>query len=491
MAIDRKFTAALALHRFGFGPVPGAIAAIADDPRGALLAELERPGAGQVAAANLPDSAAAARELLDFRAERLAQRKLAEQAKKEAPAGAASPAAAKSAGAGAAGASAAAGTNAQAGTQPSAADGQKRPPGLPLQLVQNEAEVRIEAALSSQIGFVERLVWFWSNHFCVSNDRVIAVAGSYEREAIRPHVLGRFLDMLTAVESHPAMLYYLDNFVSMGPHSIAGINQNRGLNENLAREALELHTLGVRSGYSQADVTGFANVLTGWTFIGVTVPNHGGEFVFVKRMHEPGEQVVLGKHYLDTGFEQGRAVLADLAAHPATARHIARKLAVHFVADEPPQSLVDKLAERFIVSDGDLKEVAKALIGADESWTPQRTKLKRPFDWHIAALRLAGGRGVVARFMGAQASLGEPMWRPPGPNGFPEYESAWIDGLPQRADIASTFAGRVADRIDPIALVDEGLGPLASTETRDAVGRASDRAQALTLLLMAPEFLRR
>lgn len=491
MAIDRKFAAALALHRFGFGPVPGAIAAIADDPRGALLAELERPGAGQVAAANLPDSAQTARELLDYRAARLAQRKLAEQAKKEAPAGADNPAAAKSAGAGTPGAGGAAGTDGQASAQPSAADGQKRPPGLPLQLVQNEAQVRIEAALSGQIGFVERLVWFWSNHFCVSNDRVIAVAGSYEREAIRPHVLGRFLDMLTAVESHPAMLYYLDNFVSMGPHSIAGINQNRGLNENLAREALELHTLGVRSGYSQADVTSFADVLTGWTFIGVTVPNHGGEFVFVKRMHEPGEQVVLGEHYLDTGFEQGRAVLADLAAHPATAQHIARKLAVHFVADEPPQSLVDKLTERFIVSDGDLKEVAKALIAADESWTPQRTKLKRPFDWHIGALRLAGGRGVAARFMGAQASLGEPMWRPPGPNGFPEHESAWIDGLPQRADIASTFAGRVAERVDPVALVDEGLGPLASAETRDAVVRASDRAQALTLLLMAPEFLRR
>ena len=175
MAIDRKFAAALALHRFGFGQVPGAIAAIADDPRGALLAELERPGAGQVAAANLPNSAEAARELLDFRAEQLAQRKLAEQAKKEAPAGADNPAAAKSAAGGVAGA------NTQASGQPSAADGQKRPPGLPLQLVQNEAQVRIEAALSSQIGFVERLVWFWSNHFCVSNDRVIAVAGSYER----------------------------------------------------------------------------------------------------------------------------------------------------------------------------------------------------------------------------------------------------------------------------------------------------------------------
>jgi uncharacterized protein (DUF1800 family) len=480
MAIDRKFAAALALHRFGFGPVPGAIAAIADDPRGALLAEIERPGAGQVAAANLPDSAQAARAVSDYRAELLARQKLAQQAKQQAPAGAGNAPAAMNGEA-----------EAQAGAQPPAANGQNRPPGLPLRIVQDEAQVRIEAALSSQIGFVERLVWFWSNHFSVSNDRFLSVAGSYEREAIRPHVLGRFVDLLNAVETHPAMLYYLDNAFSIGPHSVAGINRNRGINENLAREALELHTLGVRSGYSQTDVTSFANVLTGWTFIGTGVPVHGGEFVFFERYHEPGEQVVLGVRYPDTGFAQGRAVLADLAAHPATARHIARKLAVHFVADEPPQSLVDKLTERFVVSDGDLKEVAKALIGADESWAPQRTKLKRPFDWHIGALRLAGGRGIVARFMGAQALLGEPMWRPPGPNGFPEHESAWIDGLPQRADIANSFAGRVAERLDPVALIDEGLGPLASADTRDAVARAGNRTQALTLLLMAPEFLRR
>jgi len=213
--------------------------------------------------------------------------------------------------------------------------------------------------------------------------------------------------------------------------------------------------------------------------------------VFIKRFHEPGEQVVLGNHYLDTGFEQGRAVLADLAAHPATAQHIARKLAVHFVADEPPQTLVDKLTERFIITDGDLKEIAKALIEADESWTPRRTKLKRPYDWHVGALRLAGARGVSARFMNGQALLGEPMWRPPAPNGFPEHEAAWIDGLAQRVDVASTFAGRVADRLDPVALIDEGLGPLASSETRDTVARAGNRVQALTLLLMAPEFLRR
>ncbi|MGB8628904.1 MAG: DUF1800 family protein, partial [Xanthobacteraceae bacterium] len=193
----------------------------------------------------------------------------------------------------------------------------------------------------------------------------------------------------------------------------------------------------------------------------------------------------------NTGFAQGRSVLTDLARHPATALHIAQKLAVHFIADEPPKSLVDKLAKSFRDSDGDLKELAKTLIASDEAWIPERTKLKRPSEWHIGALRLTSSRGNVARFMRSQALLGEPLWRPPAPNGFSDFQSAWIDGLAPRADVASNFSSRVADRLDPVALVDQGLGPLASAETRDTVSRAGSRAQALTLLLMAAEFLRR
>src|SRR5204863_4587532 len=148
------------------------------------------------------------------------------------------------------------------------------------QIYLDEAKLRTEAALAANIGFAERLVWFWSNHFCISADKIPSMTGAYEREAIRPHVLGRFADMLLAVESHPAMLFYLDNSASIGPNSVAGINRSRGLNENLAREILELHTLGVRSGYSQDDVTRFAYVLTGWTFIEAGNPKNGGEFVF-------------------------------------------------------------------------------------------------------------------------------------------------------------------------------------------------------------------
>ena len=345
---NSRAEAALALHRFGFGPVAGSIAAIADDPRGALLADLERPAAGRVAAANLPNSGQAARALFEFRAERRAKEKLAQRTKKEAEAqgmvaGTADADAMKPNG------------DAQAAKPEAAQTQQNQQPPLMVQLAQNEAKVRIEAAVAAEIGFAERLVWFWSNHFCVSTDKIVSMAGAYEREAIRPHVLGRFVDMLTAVESHPAMLFYLDNLESMGANSIAGINRDKSLNENLAREILELHTLGARTGYSQDDVTHFANVLTGWTWIGLGVPNRGGEFVFVKRFHEPGEQTVMGKAYPDTGIDQGRAVLADLARHPATARHIAHKLARHFVADVPPPPLVDKLAKSFTDSDGNLK----------------------------------------------------------------------------------------------------------------------------------------
>jgi uncharacterized protein (DUF1800 family) len=318
------------------------------------------------------------------------------------------------------------------------------------------------------------------------------MAGGYEREAIRPHVLGRFADLLQAAESHPAMLVYLNNAQSIGPDSVAGINRDRGLNENLAREILELHTLGVRTVYAQADVTSFAKVLTGWTLRQTaTDPDHGGEFVFLGRAHQPGAQTVIGKDYPDAGVGQGQAVLADLARHPATARHVAAKLACHFVADEPPPALVDRLASRFLDSDGDLKEVAQALVTAPEAWAPEQKKIKRPAEWVVAALRATGQSGAIQRIVGALNLLGEPLWRPPAPKGFSDDDAAWLAGIGQRLDIANVFAQRVADRLDPQAVAEATIGPLASAETRAALERAESKPQALTMLLMAPEFLRR
>jgi uncharacterized protein (DUF1800 family) len=475
MTLDPKSAAALALHRFGLGPRVGTIAAIASDPRGALLAEIDRPGIGRIANANLLTSAQAARAAFEYRAERRARRITAQrEAERQ---------------------RAMAGADSEKEMAPNGGDDAVRPdpePNVIRQIVLSEAKARIDAALVAEIGFVERLTWFWSNHFCISADKVPSMAGGYEREAIRPHVLGRFNDMLLAAESHPAMLFYLDNAASIGPNSVAGINRTRGLNENLAREILELHTLGVHGGYNQDDVTRFAMVLTGWSFIPARNPGNGGEFAFIKRMHEPGPQTLLDKSYPDGGMEQGKAVLTDLARHPATAEHVSRKLAIHFVADEPPGPLVKRLAQAFRDSDGDLKEVARALVTAPEAWDAPRNKLKRPDEWIVSALRAADAKEPnIERVVRAHALLGQPLWRPPSPQGFADHEAAWIDGVAMRLDIATAFANRVAEPLDVRELVDGILGPDASADTRQAIARAESRAQAFALLLMSPEFQRR
>ena len=467
MALDPRSQAAIALHRFGLGPRVGAIAAIASDPRGALIAELDRPGAGRIPSSGLASSTEAARATFQFRQ----TQRIARQAERGAQSSGAMP---------------------SEPAPPPAAAG----PAVPQQLYLDEAKARFGAAFSADIGFVERLVWFWSNHFCVSADKggVRPICGAYEREAIRTHVLGRFGDMLLAVESHPAMLLYLDNARSIGPDSPAGQRQRRGLNENLAREILELHTLGVRSVYSQEDVTRFANVITGWT----VVPPRGGdparlgEFEFNARMHQPGPQTVLGRSYPDTGLEQGRAVLATLARHPATARHTATKLARHFVADAPPPALVDRLAKRFLDTQGDLKELALALVSAPEAWAAPREKLKRPGEWIVASLRALGVvPAEIGPVMQAHNLLGEPLWRPSAPKGFPDESAPWLDGLAQRLDIANQIVRRSGAPVDARELVEEAIGPIASSETRQAIARAETRPQALALLLMAPELQRR
>jgi uncharacterized protein (DUF1800 family) len=486
MALDPK-GAALALHRFGFGPRPGAIAALAPDPLGALLADLDTPNAGQIVDGDLPSSGAENRSVYENNAERLAKDKLEKKRKEAAQAGADNP------GADNAMEPKTMEQKADAASPAAAAANAAQPKPVPLarQIFLNEATARFRAAINAEIGLVERLVWFWSNHFCVSFQGTV-MAGAYEREAIRPHVLGRFADMLLAAESHPAMLIYLDNAGSIGPTSVAGINRDRGLNENLAREILELHTLGVRTVYAQADVTNFAKVITGWTILPtVDNPDHGGEFVFNKRMHEPAPQTLIGNTYPDTGLEQGRRVLADLARHPATARHVAVKLARHFIADDPPPQLVETLTQRFLDTDGDLKKVTKTLVSAPESWAPEQAKIKRPGEWIVAQRRATGTQGQVARMERVGALLGEPLWQPPAPKGFPDDNATWLDGLVLRLQSANTFAQRVRDRLDPQAVLETALGPLASEETRRAVARAESKQQALAFVMMAPEFLRR
>jgi uncharacterized protein (DUF1800 family) len=499
---DATTQAVFALHRFGLGPRASSLAAMGGDPRGALIADISRPRAAQIVAPDLPTSAEAARAAFVFREQRRAQRlaartepdvaRPARPGRDPAPVpGAPSTPAAHSDMAGN-------DMPSDAAVPPALESGPRRAridgvPPVPQQIFLREARARLDAALAANIGFAERLAWFWSNHFCISADKgaLRPVVGAYEREAIRPYVAGRFAEMLLAAESHPGMLIYLDNARSIGPESIAGRNRGKGLNENLAREILELHTLGVRTVYTQTDVTRFAAVITGWTVVPPREPQ-GGAFTFNPRMHEPGAQTILGKAYPDGELEQGKAVLATLARHPATARHIAAKLVRHFVSDEPVPALADKLAKRFMATDGDLKEVAIALVHAPEAWDTAHRKLKRPGEWIVASLRAADvAPPEIGPLMQAQNLLGEPLWRPSAPKGFADDEAVWIDGLAQRLDVSNELARRFAGRVDPAAAVETALGPLASEETRTAIRRAESRPQALTLLFMAPEFQRR
>jgi uncharacterized protein (DUF1800 family) len=341
-------------------------------------------------------------------------------------------------------------------------------------------------------------VAFWSNHFCISANKGELSrmwAGAFEREAIRPHVLGRFGDMVLAVEQHPAMIFFLDNQQSIGPQSRAGQIRKRGLNENLAREIMELHTLGVNGGYTQDDVTSLARIVTGWTFAGREGKlGPPGTFVFNANAHEPGPQRLLGKVYEDTGIAQGEAALADIVRRPATAWFVATKFVRHFIADDPPPALVAKLEATFRKADGDLRAMTLALLDADEAWRAPMTKIRMPYEYLVAAGRMMGRIPEdPQRYLGGLNILGQPLWTPAGPNGFADTNAAWAapEGLKLRLDIASQISSRIGDTIDPRALLDVVAGEAASAETRQTIERAESRQQAFALLLMSPEFQRR
>ena len=371
------------------------------------------------------------------------------------------------------------------------------PPNPVAETFQAETRARVEAATAAKVGYVERLVAFWSNHFCIAankNQQVRIISGAFEREAIRPYVLGRFADMARAVESHPAMLMYLDQAQSVGPNSRAGQNGKRGLNENLAREIMELHTLGVDGGYSQTDVTEFARMLTGWTVVGkegkLGTP---GTFVFNANAHEPGPRMLLGRAYGQPGVAQGQAALDDLARHPSTARHIAHKFARAFVADNPPPGLVKRLTDVFVKTDGDLGALAHALIADDEAWSAPPTKLRDPWQMVMASYRALGlDTSKPGQAHHALNQLGQPLWTPGGPNGFPDASDAWLspEGMKMRVEIAIGFAQQAKTAPPPPELLPRVL-PDASQDTRDAVLRSETSQQAYTMMLLAPEFQRR
>ena len=377
-----------------------------------------------------------------------------------------------------------------------------------------ESRTALTERVVTERPFVERLAAFWSNHLCVSAGAKILVAplaGSYEREVIRPHVLGRFTDMVMASAKHPAMLVYLDNFQSIGPTSqgarLGGRRgQQRGLNENYARELLELHTLGVNGGYTQQDVQELAKILTGWTVSGLLRPGAGGQrgrrhmgardddeigFAFQALLHEPGTKTVIGAKYGDGGVTEGERAIRALCEHPSTARFVAAKLVRHFVTDDPPAAAVDWVARVFRDTRGDLRAVAGALIDLPEAWTDNARKFRTPQDWLIAVLRAFNATEVPDTVMPILRQLRHPLWSPAAPKGFDDGTSEWADpdSLLNRAELSRTVARRLrVQRVDPRQLLDVIDVPANDQIHRFVADTSIPSDERLALVLAGPAF---
>jgi uncharacterized protein (DUF1800 family) len=349
----------------------------------------------------------------------------------------------------------------------------------PQQVVYRDlAEAKMLRAVYSNRQLEEQLDDFWYNHFNVFADKGADryLVTEYERDAIRPHVLGKFRDLLEATAKSPAMLFYLDNWQSVGPNAPQprgqGNKARRGLNENYGRELMELHTLGVDGGYAQKDVTEVARCFTGWT---ISQPQRGGKFVFNPRLHDNGEKIVLGVTIPAGGGESDGEKVLDILAHsPATARFISKKLAMRFVADDPPSTLVNRMADAFLKSDGDIRQVMAVMIDSKEFWSAgaYRSKVKSPLEMVASAVRAANGR-VDAAFplVNQVAQLGEPLYRKLEPTGYSNSSAQWANsaGLMARMNFALQLASNTVPGVkvetDPAKADDPLAGvPLGSPE---------------------------
>jgi len=467
-------TAEAAANRFGLGARPGDLAAMTD-PKGWLRSQLDPRAVQSPLLEGQPTSAQYQQAYYDV----LAMRR---QARMNAP-----PALPDAAG----------GLPAKAAKTPEVAARQKQQ----RQTLIADLVARQRTAVLASNAFAERLVRFWSNHFAISLDKRRAglFAPSMEREAIRPHVFGRFGDMVLAVETHPGMLAYLDNARSIGTDSRAAqrarmrTNGNRpGLNENLAREIMELHTLGVAGGYTQQDVIELAKAITGWS---LRTPREmemqSTPFVFRPGAHEPGVRTVLGRRYVEDGESQGRAILSTLAVHPATARHVSTQLARHFVADQPPPALVDAMQRAWLASDGDLATVYRTLIDHPASWDASAVKFKTPDDFLLSAMRACAldAPAHAALSLKLLATLGQPVFEPRSPAGFGDVAADWggPDALLKRVQSAEALAERVS-LADPNRAAADALGRTLDAETATAVRRAESPRQGLALMIASPAF---
>lgn len=470
--LSKDLMAAIAVTRFGLGARPGDLSEAASDPKGWLAAQITPRGA-DLGLATHDLSASRVRALREYQMERRDTRRAAE------------------------------------GMTPEEAEAARDPVAAARRLIRESAGedflARARLAATTPAGFRERWALFWCNHFTVSGIKLVTatVVGPFEQEAIRPRVFGRFEDLLIASTAHPGMLLYLDQAQSIGPNSRAAEFFKRrqggqgqrlgGLNENLAREILELHTVGVDGGYSQADVTEFARCLTGWSIGGRREPKKMGEFVFRDLAHEPGARTVMGKRYSEDGVMQAYAVMKDLAASPATARHLCGKIARHFVSDTPPPALVEALERSWLASGGDLSVVARTLVASPLAWSPEAEKFKTPYEYVLSGYRVIGGQPAAVEHLAGLAGMGQRPFAAPSPKGWPDEAAYWAtpDALIKRMAWAQQFSAVVAPERDPDAMARLALGARLSPTVARAVARAESRPEALSLLLMSPEFLRR
>jgi uncharacterized protein (DUF1800 family) len=416
--------------------------------------------------------------------------------------------------------------------QAGAKDGDQPEPPSPEQqrranlVVIELSQQKLLRAAYSERQLQEVLVDFWFNHFNVDArkgaDRFLLT--EYEREAIRPHVLGKFRDLLGATAKSPAMLFYLDNWMSAdpnGPHlpenagrprvvrgpfggrvlmpppaRVPAQNKNapKGLNENYGRELMELHTLGVDGGYTQKDVTEVARAFTGWT---IDRPRQGGGFIFNARLHDPGQKIVLGHTIKAGGGESdGEQVLDILARHPSTATFIATKLARRFVGDTPPPALVQRAAARFRDTDGDLREVTRTILTSPEFLSPDayRAKVKTPFEFVASALRATGADVQDARPLVREVQqLGMPLYQCQPPTGYKDTGDAWVNtgALVSRMNLALRLASGQVKGTQVDGSIAVTLPGDVSDATRATIARATDAPKTMALTLGAPEFQRR
>src|SRR5690348_13673500 len=438
--------AVTAATRFGFGARPGDLDTIARDPRGWVLGQLGKAPAPLPG--NLPDSASMVVAELEMRRDK------------------------------------------QSGDEEAKRAFNERVRAVYLA----EIAARLDAAVASETPLVERLTYFWSNHFTVSILRpaIRGFAPAFEREAIRPHVTGRFSDMLLGVARHPAMLIYLDNAISVGPDSPAGQRGGKGLNENLGRELLELHTLGVDGGYTQADVESLARILTGWSVARLNEPD-SGRFRFRPFVHQPGAKLLLGRAYAEAGEAEGQAALLDLAHHPATARHVALKLARHFIADDPPKDSVARIARVFRDSGGDLRHVTAAVVKEDAAWRNPFAKMRTPYELLIGVCRAGGFTPPPEMVVNSLRTLDQMPFFAPSPAGWPDTAACWVspEAVLRRAQWCQAYAERMPDPPDPVVLASAALGDALPEETVQEIRRAPSRRVGLALLFASPEFQRR